>query len=272
VAGVEKTRLDVALCARQTDVSREAAKAYIMAGQVYVNGQRELKAGRAVAATDAIELRRDNLLPFVSRGGGKLERAVEFFDISLQDAVCMDVGSSTGGFTDCMLSHGAAQVYAIDVGYGQLAYTLRTNPRVVCLERTNFRYLTATQVPQPTDFAGVDVSFISLRLIFPTLYAFLTSHGHAVCLIKPQFEAGKERVGKKGVVREPAVHEDVIRAAIANARQTGFFVRGLTFSPLKGPEGNIEFLLWIAKTTDPVFAEDAFDVADTVRQAWATLF
>jgi 23S rRNA (cytidine1920-2'-O)/16S rRNA (cytidine1409-2'-O)-methyltransferase len=243
----EKLRLDAALVERGLAPSREKAKALVMAGLVDINGMRELKAGRSIKGADRITLRGDNILPFVSRGGTKLQKAVEAFGLRLAGCTCMDVGASTGGFTDCMLQQGAARVYAIDVGYGQLAWKLRSDERVVCLERTNFRYVTREQVPEAIQFASVDVSFISLRLIFPALYPLLADDGQAVCLVKPQFEAGRERVGKKGVVRDPAVQVDVLTAATAAAMQAGFFPCGLDFSPVKGPEGNIEFLLWLQK-------------------------
>ncbi|MCL2106261.1 MAG: TlyA family RNA methyltransferase [Oscillospiraceae bacterium] len=264
----DQQRLDLALIQRGLAPSREKAKAWIMAGLVYVNGQKELKAGRAVKEGDRLEARNDTLLPFVSRGGSKLQKAVETFGLKLESLVCMDVGASTGGFTDCMLSHGAAKVYAIDVGYGQLAWKLRGDARVVCLERTNFRYVTRAQVPEPIQFSSVDVSFISLKLIFPVLYGLLAEEGEAVCLVKPQFEAGRERVGKKGVVREPAVQEQVISELVSAARQEGFFPAGLTFSPIKGPEGNIEFLLHLKKKPcDNTLPEPAAVVA----QAWESL-
>ncbi len=243
----EKNRLDTALVERGLAPSREKAKALIMAGLVDINGLRELKPGRGVKAEDKITLRGGNILPFVSRGGAKLQKAVDAFGLRLAGSVCMDVGASTGGFTDCMLQQGAAKVYAIDVGYGQLAWKLRSDERVVCLERTNFRYVTRAQVPEPVGFASVDVSFISLRLIFPALFPLLSEAGQAVCLVKPQFEAGRERVGKKGVVRDPVVQAEVIEATAAAAMQAGFFPCGLTYSPIKGPEGNIEFLLWLGK-------------------------
>ena len=193
---------------------------------------------------------RENTNPFVSRGGLKLQKAMQTFPVTLEDKVCMDVGASTGGFTDCMLQSGARKVYAIDVGYGQLAWKLRTDPRVVNLERTNFRYCTREQVPDEADFSSVDVSFISLRIILPVLYALLRDGGEAVCLIKPQFEAGRENVGKKGVVRDPAVHAQVVRDVTDFAVRTGFSVRGLTFSPIRGPEGNIEYLMYLCKASD----------------------
>jgi len=241
-----KTRLDVALVERGLMQSRERAKAVIMSGIVYVNNQKADKAGQDVSETDQIEIRGETLR-YVSRGGLKLEKAMEVFPITLQDAVCADIGASTGGFTDCMLQNGARKVYAVDVGYGQLAWSLRTDPRVVNLERTNARYIDHQQVPEELDFISVDVSFISLKLIFPTLHRLLKDDCKAVCLDKPQCGAGKEKVGKKGVVRDSAVHREVIENVIAEATLQGFVPLGLDYSPVKGPEGNIEFLLFLQK-------------------------
>ncbi len=264
-----KQRLDVAVFERGLAPSREKAQALIMAGQIYVNGQKASKAGLGVTAEDQVELH-GRQLPFVSRGGLKLNKALQCFPIVLEGKTCMDVGASTGGFTDCMLQNGAERVYAIDVGYGQLAWKLRTDARVVNLERTNFRYVTQEQIPEEIDFASVDVSFISLRLILPVLFRLLKAKGEAVCLIKPQFEAGRERVGKKGVVRDPAVHKDVIRTVCALAEETGFIVGGLSFSPVKGPEGNIEYLVFLQKG---VSAPTAFPmpVEEVVSQAHIAL-
>lgn len=245
-----KTRLDLAVFERGHTESREKAKALIMAGAVYVNGQKQLKAGTTVTEEDVIEVRGEKM-PYVSRGGFKLEKAMSEFGLTLTGKVCMDIGASTGGFTDCMLQNGAVKVYAIDVGYGQLAWKLRTDERVVNLERTNFRYVTEEQVPEPVDFASVDVSFISLRIILPVLRERLRDGGQAVCLIKPQFEAGRENVGKKGVVRDPKVHEDVIETITTFALENGFSLLGLTFSPIKGPEGNIEYLMYVEKAEQP---------------------
>ena len=242
----EKTRLDIALFERGFAESREKAKALIMAGIVFVNNQKSDKAGNTVKPDDIIEVRGETL-KYVSRGGLKLEKAVESFNISLEGCVCADIGASTGGFTDCMLQNGAAQVYSIDVGYGQLAWKLRTDERVVNLERTNFRYVTREQVPDELDFASVDVSFISLYHIFPTLRTLLKEGGRAVCLIKPQFEAGRENVGKKGVVRDKSVHIAVIEKIIGLIAENNFSLLGLDFSPIKGPEGNIEYLCFIEK-------------------------
>ena len=242
----EKTRLDIALFERGFAESREKAKALIMSGIVFVNNQKSDKAGNTVKPDDIIEVRGETL-KYVSRGGLKLEKAVESFNISLEGCVCADIGASTGGFTDCMLQNGAAKVYSIDVGYGQLAWKLRTDERVVNLERTNFRYVTREQVPDELDFASVDVSFISLYHIFPTLRTLLKEGGRAVCLIKPQFEAGRENVGKKGVVRDKSVHIAVIEKIIGLIAENNFSLLGLDFSPIKGPEGNIEYLCFIEK-------------------------
>lgn len=246
----DKQRLDIAVTARGLVASREKAKALIMVGQVYVNGQKELKAGATIKETDIIEVR-GSQNPFVSRGGLKLQKAAQNFDIDLNDCVCMDIGASTGGFTDCMLSYGAKKVYAIDVGYGQLAWKLRTDERVVNMERTNFRYVTHEQIPEDIDFASVDVSFISLKIILPVLRELLKMNGEAVCLIKPQFEAGKDKIGKKGVVRDPDVHTEVVEKVTAFAIESGFSLKNLDFSPIKGPEGNIEYLMHIEKTENP---------------------
>lgn len=246
----EKLRLDMAVYQQGLAESREKAKALIMAGQVYLNGQKELKGGATVKPDDKIEVR-GSTNPFVSRGGLKLQKAAEKFDIDLSDCVCMDIGASTGGFTDCMLTHGAKKVYSIDVGYGQLAWKLRTDPRVVNMERTNFRYVTHEQVPEDVDFASVDVSFISLKIILPVMHTLLKSDGQAVCLIKPQFEAGRENVGKKGVVKDPSVHTQVVENITAFAVEAGFTVKNLDFSPIKGPEGNIEYLMHIIKSEEP---------------------
>ncbi len=265
----DKNRLDAELFARGLVPSRERGRALIMAGAVYVGGQKALKAGQTVRPDDPIEVR-ENDNPFVSRGGLKLQKAMRTFPITLEDKICMDVGASTGGFTDCMLQSGARKVYAIDVGYGQLAWKLRTDPRVANLERTNFRYCTREQVPDEADFASVDVSFISLRIILPVLYTLLRDGGEAVCLIKPQFEAGRENVGKKGVVRDPGVHADVVRAVTRLASETGFSVRGLTFSPIRGPEGNIEYLMYLCKAADGAAVTDD-EIDALVRQSHETL-
>ena len=246
-----KTRLDLRLVQLGLVTGRDTAKAVIMAGTVYVNGQKADKAGFEVSEEDKIELRGETLR-YVSRGGLKLEKAMESFPITIDGTVCMDIGASTGGFTDCMLQNGAKKVYAIDVGYGQLAWKLRTDDRVINLERTNFRHVTNEQVPDPVDFASVDVSFISLTLILPPALPLLAEGGQMVCLIKPQFEAGKGLVGKKGVVKDPQIHKDVIVKVIDFAHQNGVSVLGLTYSPVKGPEGNIEYLVHLQKSGKPV--------------------
>ncbi len=246
----EKMRLDVALTEGGFAESREKAKALIMAGIVYVNNQKSDKAGNTVKPDDIIEVRGETL-KYVSRGGLKLEKAMKSFSIILDNFICADIGASTGGFTDCMLQNGAKKVYSIDVGYGQLAWKLRTDERVVNLERTNFRYVTEDEVPDKLDFASVDVSFISLYHIFPNLHNLLKDGGRAVCLIKPQFEAGKENVGKKGVVRDKSVHIAVIEKIVSLIKENNFSLLGLDFSPIKGPEGNIEYLCFIEKTEMP---------------------
>jgi len=240
-----KERLDVILYNRGFFESREKAKAAVMAGMVYVNGERCDKPGLSFDPGCEIEIK-GNPIPYVSRGGLKLDKAIKEFGITLEGLTCVDVGASTGGFTDVMLKNGAAKVYAVDVGYGQLAWELRNDPRVVCMERTNFRYVTSEQIKEPIDFGSADVSFISLKLILPPLKALLKPEGRVVCLIKPQFEAGREKVGKKGVVRDPKVHEEVINEVIRSATEMGFSVMGLTWSPITGPEGNIEYLLYLA--------------------------
>ncbi len=250
----KKTRLDIAVCEQGFAPSREKAKAIIMAGQVFVNNRRVDKAGAEIKPDDVLEVR-GGTLKYVSRGGLKLEKAMLEFPIDLKGKICMDVGASTGGFTDCMLMNGAKKVYSIDVGYGQLAWKLRCDERVVNLERTNFRYVTSEQVKEKIDFSSVDVSFISLKHILPKLFELLTDNGRAVCLIKPQFEAGRDKVGKKGVVREKAVHLEVVKRIIDLSLQNGFSVCGLQFSPIKGPEGNIEYLIYLKKSDKPVIDE-----------------
>lgn len=247
----DKKRLDVVVYEMGHTDSREKARALIMAGSVYVNGQKELKAGAQIKPTDAIEVR-GSKMPYVSRGGYKLEKAMQVFPLELTEKVCMDIGASTGGFTDCMLQNGATKVYSIDVGYGQLAWKLRSDSRVVNMERTNFRNVTEKEIPDPIDFASVDVSFISLRIILPVMRERLKSGGQAVCLIKPQFEAGREKVGKKGVVRELSTHIEVLEKITSFAFENGFSLLGLDFSPIKGPEGNIEYLMFIEKSDNPV--------------------
>ncbi len=260
-----KIRLDVAVLEAGYAPSREKAKAIIMAGQVYVNNQKVDKAGTEIKKDDVLEVR-GNTLKYVSRGGLKLEKAMQCFPISLSGKICMDVGASTGGFTDCMLMNGAVKVYSVDVGYGQLAWKLRCDERVVNLERTNFRYVTDEQIKDKIDFASVDVSFISLMHILPNLSQLTADDAEAVCLIKPQFEAGKEKVGKKGVVRDKAVHAEVVQKVIGLAIQNGFSVCGLDFSPVKGPEGNIEYLIYLKKSNDPVVEQD-IDAELTVQMS-----
>ena len=237
-----KERLDVLLVKQGLAESREKAKALIMSGIVYVDGDKEDTAGTAFPETSVIEVR-GNTLKYVSRGGLKLEKAMTHFDVTLMGKVCMDVGSSTGGFTDCMLQNGAVKVYAVDVGHGQLAWKLREDKRVVCMEKTNIRYVTPEDIGDPIEFSSIDVSFISLTKVLGPVKNLLKEDGEIVCLIKPQFEAGREKVGKKGVVREKSVHLEVIEAVIQYALSIGFSVLHLEFSPIKGPEGNIEYLL-----------------------------
>lgn len=244
-----KERLDVILVRQGFAPSREKAKAILMAGNVFVDGQREDKAGTAFDESKIHIEVKGSTLKYVSRGGLKLEKAMKEFPIKLLHTVCMDIGASTGGFTDCMLQSGARRVYAIDVGHGQLDWKLRNDERVVCMEKTNFRYVTAEEIREEIDFASVDVSFISLTKILLPARNLLRDGGSMVCLIKPQFEAGKDKVGKKGVVREPQVHEEVIHKVIDYADMVGFDVKGLTYSPIKGPEGNIEYLVYIEKRT-----------------------
>lgn len=241
-----KVRLDVEMTARGLCPSREKARALILAGVVRVNGVRAEKAGQEIPADAEVTVVED-AIPFVSRGGLKLDKAVRVFPIDLNGRVCADIGASTGGFTDVMLKNGAKRVYSIDVGYGQLDWSLRNDPRVTVMERTNARFMTPEWFPEPITFASIDVSFISLRLILPPLYASLQETGEVVALIKPQFEAGRAEIGKNGVVRDASVHERVIREMLAFAEQTGYSVRGLSFSPITGPKGNIEFLLYMAK-------------------------
>ena len=245
----KKTRLDVAVFEGGYAPSREKAKAIIMAGQVYVNNQKVDKAGFELKEGDKLEVR-GKTLKYVSRGGLKLEKAMQTFPITLEGKVCADIGASTGGFTDCMLQNGAAKVYAVDVGYGQLDWRLRSDPRVVCLERTNARYLTREEIPEELAFASIDVSFISLKLIFPALYGLLREDGEIACLIKPQFEAGREKVGKKGVVRDPKVHLEVLENFLTHAKENDFTVLGITYSPIRGPEGNIEYLGYLRKSAE----------------------
>ena len=246
-----KERLDVLLVKQGLAESREKAKAVIMAGEVFVQGQREDKAGAMFDESKVTITVKGSSLRYVSRGGLKLEKAMACFPITLEGDICMDIGSSTGGFTDCMLQNGAKKVYSVDVGHGQLAWKLRQDERVVCMEKTNFRYLTREQIADDLDFASVDVSFISLTKILLPAWRLLKCGGQMVCLIKPQFEAGREKVGKKGVVRDPAVHREVIAKVMDFAALLHFSVLGLTWSPIKGPEGNIEYLIFIQKEEQP---------------------
>ena len=250
-----KKRLDVLLTEQGLAESRQKAQATIMAGIVYVNGQKVDKAGTPVDEAASIEVR-GKTLQYVSRGGLKLAKAMSTFPITLTDKIAADIGASTGGFTDCMLQNGAQKVYAVDVGYGQLAWSLRSDPRVVCLERTNARYLTTEQIPEPLNFASIDVSFISLKLILPALRPLMAEGGEVACLVKPQFEAGREKVGKKGVVRDPAVHLEVLEHFLEHAAQANFYVAGLTYSPIRGPEGNIEYLGYLTTVPAPEWEMD----------------
>lgn len=254
-----KIRLDQYVFEEGYTESRQRAQALIMAGIVYVNNQKVDKAGYMLKDTDKVEVRGKDL-KYVSRGGYKLEKAIELYNLSLEDRICMDIGASTGGFTDCMLQNGAKKVYSVDVGYGQLAWKLRTDERVVNMEKTNIRNVTAEDLEEKINFFSVDVSFISLKHIFPVAFAISTEDVIGACLVKPQFEAGKEKVGKKGVVRDSAVHKEVILNVMEYANQNGFFVRELTFSPIKGPEGNIEFLIVITKNEqDNLIGEEQVD-------------
>ncbi|MGI6606105.1 MAG: TlyA family RNA methyltransferase [Peptococcia bacterium] len=255
---MKKERLDQLLVQKGMVASREKGRALIMAGEVFVNGCKAEKAGTLVECDDRIEIR-GNLLPYVSRGGLKLAKAIETFHIDLTGKIMMDVGASTGGFTDCALQHGARQVFAVDVGYGQLAWSLRQDKRVVVFERTNARYLTKEQINVLVDLITIDVSFISLRKILVPLVSFLKEGGSIVALIKPQFEAGKELVGKKGVVKDPLVHQRVIEDIIVFSKEIPLLVQGLTFSPIRGPEGNIEFLIWWQKNHAGVNDESPID-------------
>ena len=261
-----KTRLDVLLTERGLLDSRQKAQATIMSGIVFVNGQRVDKVGTAVASDALIEIR-GTTLPYVSRGGLKLEKAMQTFPLTLTGKICADIGASTGGFTDCMLQNGAKKVYAVDVGYGQLDWKLRNDARVVCMERTNARYLTHEEIPEELDFASVDVSFISLKLIFPALYGLLREGGEIACLIKPQFEAGREKVGKKGVVRDPAVHLEVLEHFLIHAKENHFTVLGITYSPIRGPEGNIEYLGFLRKSKEPDAAVDLQTIVEASHTA-----
>lgn len=241
-----KERLDVLLVEQGFFESREKAKAQIMSGNIFVDGQRVDKCGEKIKITSSIEFKGQKI-PYVSRGGFKLEKAIKEFKIELEDKVCLDIGASTGGFTDCMLQNGAKKVFSIDVGYGQFAWKLRTDPRVVCMERTNIRYVTTEQLGEQADFASIDVSFISINKIMPAVLSLIKESGEVVSLIKPQFEAGREKVGKKGVVREKSTHIEVINKIVENLIKENINILDLSFSPIKGPEGNMEFLIYFTK-------------------------
>ena len=265
-----KERLDVMLVKRNLAVSREKAKAVIMSGNVFVDGQREDKAGSTFSPDVNIEVR-GHVLPYVSRGGLKLEKALDSFNVDVKGCVCTDVGSSTGGFTDCMLQNGARKVYAIDVGRGQLDWKLRNDPRVVCMEKTNIRYVTPEDIGEPVDFSSIDVSFISLTKVLGPIRAYLKDDGQIVALIKPQFEAGMEKVGKKGVVREKSTHREVIRKIMDYAQSIGFDLCALEYSPIKGPEGNIEYLIHLKKCSGTEGINEGIDPDIVVEQAFAEL-
>lgn len=262
-----KERLDVLLVSRGLAETRTKAQAIIMSGDVYVGGQKADKPGMSYEDTVEIEVR-GQACPYVSRGGLKLEKALRDFGVDPTGYVCSDSGASTGGFTDCLLQQGAAKVFAIDVGYGQLAWKIRQDPRVVCMERTNIRYVQPEDLGEPLDLSVVDVSFISLKIVLPAIARLLKPTGQVLCLIKPQFEAGKEKVGKKGVVRDPAVHQEVLEHFVALADELGFTIRNLTFSPVKGPEGNIEFLGYLSREAG---VRNVPDLAALVAEAHETL-
>ena len=260
-----KKRLDILLVEKGLAESREKAKALIMAGSVYVDGQKSEKAGNEVDEYADIHISDD--LKYVSRGGYKLEKTIEKYSLNLEGCVCADIGASTGGFTDCMLQNNASKVYAVDVGYGQLAWTLRNDPRVICLERTNARYLTAEQIPDPLDFFSMDVSFISVKLIIPAVSVLLRDGGKGAILIKPQFEAGKGKVGKNGVVRDKQIHIEVLNDVLSFLDASGFGILALDYSPIKGPKGNIEFLAFVQKGSE----SGEFDINEIVDRAHAEL-
>ncbi|ADL51682.1 TlyA family RNA methyltransferase [Clostridium cellulovorans] len=266
----EKERLDVLLVEKGLFSSREKARAAIMSRDILVNGQILDKAGEKIDVNSEIEYKGQEM-PYVSRGGYKLEKAMKNFPIKLEEKICLDIGASTGGFTDCMLQNGAVKVFAIDVGYGQLAWKLRTDERVVCMERTNVRYITNENLGCYGDFASIDVSFISLRLVLPVVKDLLNEDGEIVALIKPQFEAGREKVGKKGVVREASTHIEVIESIVAMAKENHLKVKGLSFSPIKGPEGNIEYLLFMSKGSDEEDKVSQEDILKTVEEAHSSL-
>lgn len=256
-----KKRLDVLISERGLSESREKAKALIMSGVVYVNNEKQLKAGTEFEET--VEIIISDTLKYVSRGGYKLEKTINNYGLDLKGRICADIGSSTGGFTDCMLQNNASKVYAVDVGYGQLAWSLRNDPRVVCLERTNARYLTHEVIPDNLDFFSMDVSFISVKLILPAVYDLMNDHGQGVILIKPQFEAGKNKIGKNGVIRDPSVHKEVIEDITSFLEKNGFGILALDYSPIKGPKGNIEFLAYVEKNS----ASNSFNIDDVIGSA-----
>ncbi len=270
-----KERLDVLMVRQNLAPSRQKAQALIMEGVVYVNGQKEEKAGSQFDEDKSRIEVRGNTLPYVSRGGLKLEKAIEAFDINLEGKICMDVGASTGGFTDCMLQNGAVKVYAVDVGHGQLDWKLRNDERVVCMEKTNIRYISPEDIPDRIDFCSIDVSFISLSKVFGPVKALLLPDAAICALIKPQFEAGREKVGKKGVVRDPGVHADVIEKVMGYASENGLHIMGLTWSPIKGPEGNIEYLIYL-KNNESTALNDSTErhlpeISDVVEKAHGEL-
>lgn len=262
-----KKRLDVMMVEQGLVESRQKAQAIIMAGEVFVNDQKVDKAGTPIAEDAKIEIH-GKTLRYVSRGGLKLEKAMACWPITLEGTVCADIGASTGGFTDCMLQNGASKVFAVDVGYNQLDWRLRTHPQVVCMERTNARYLTKEQIPEELDFFSIDVSFISLNLILPALRPLMKEGGQAVCLVKPQFEAGKDKVGKKGVVRDPAVHLEVLEHFLEHAANADFTVKDITFSPIKGPEGNIEYLGYLQAGAGETYTGDLAALVEESHNAW----
>ena len=259
---MSKQRLDVYLAEKAMVSSRSMAQSMIMAGEVYINNQKASKAGEMVSGEEKIEIR-SKAMKYVSRGGLKLEKAIAVFDLNLENKICMDIGASTGGFTDCMLQNGAQKVYSIDVGYGQLAWKLRQDPRVINMERTNIRYVQENSIEEKPSFFSVDVSFISLKLVLPVAFTLLEDNGDGVCLIKPQFEAGREKIGKKGVVRDKSVHLEVIENVLQFTREVGFSILGLDFSPIKGPEGNIEYLMHIGKHGNDIHPDAAKIVDDS---------
>lgn len=261
----EKERLDICLVEKGLANSREVAKAYIMAGKVLVDNIKETKAGTKVKRTANITLIGEKM-KYVSRGGYKLEKAMNEWDLNLLGKVCMDVGASTGGFTDCMLQNGAKKVYSVDVGYGQFAWSLRTDERVVCLEKTNIRYLTNETVKEKVEFVSIDVSFISLTKVIPPVLNLMSDDGQLICLIKPQFEAGKENVGKKGVVKDKNIHTDVIKKIIDFAFETGLNVRGVSYSPIKGPEGNIEYLIFLDRKSGGISKDSSYKEAESITE------